>query len=91
MTSATVGTVDVSGPYYEDLAVDQGFDESPGVTLTDGLAALHQSILGDRLRLPLDAHLSADVLGGVIAHPGLVCDIAIVYLDGTIGRRPERA
>lgn len=42
-------------------------------------AALHQSILGDRLRLPLDAHLSAKVTdrSAAVAHPGLVCDVAI--------------
>ena len=77
MTVTAGTTVDVSGPYYEDLHVGQRFDESPGVTLTDGLAALHQSILGDRLRLALDHDLSQRVLGGVLAHPALVCDIAI--------------
>ena len=49
------------------------------MTLTPGLAAVHQSILGDRLRLPLDAELSAAVTGlpAPLAHPGLVCDVAI--------------
>ncbi|UMB72492.1 acyl dehydratase [Mycobacterium paraterrae] len=49
------------------------------MTLTPGLAAVHQSILGDRLRLPLDAELSAAVTGlpATLAHPGLVCDVAI--------------
>jgi acyl dehydratase len=69
--------IEVGGPWYEDLAVGDRFDESPGLTLTEGLAALHQAILGDRLRLALDAPLSRSVLGGVLAHPGLVCDIAI--------------
>jgi acyl dehydratase len=66
-----------AGPYYEELRVGQRFEEAPGLTLTDGHAALHQAILGDRLRLPLDAHLSERVCGGRLAHPGLVCDIAI--------------
>ena len=49
------------------------------ITLTTGVAATHQAILGDRLRLPLDAHLSYAVTGATaaLAHPGLVCDVAI--------------
>src|SRR6201997_5092189 len=49
------------------------------MTLTPGVAAVHQAILGDRLRLPLDAHLSYAVTGATsaLAHPGLVCDVAI--------------
>ncbi|HVW18853.1 MAG TPA: MaoC family dehydratase [Solirubrobacteraceae bacterium] len=73
------GPVPVGGPYYEDLRRGQVFDVAPSVTLTAGQAAVHQAILGDRLRLPLDAVLSARVLGrpGQLAHPGLVCDVAI--------------
>jgi acyl dehydratase len=43
------------------------------------MAAVHQAILGDRLRLTLDATLAARVLGtrGPLAHPGLVWDLAI--------------
>jgi acyl dehydratase len=48
------------------------------MTLTEGLAASHQSIVGDRLSLALDASLSADVLGARrVAHPALVWDVAI--------------
>lgn len=64
-------------PFFEDLRVGQVSRGSPAITLTDGHAAVHQSILGDRLRLPLDADLSRRVTGGRLAHPGLVCDIAI--------------
>jgi acyl dehydratase len=69
----------VAGPYYEDLEVGQVFDLAPGLTLTDGHAAAHQAILGDRLRLALDADLAMRVTGeaGSLAHPGLVCDVAI--------------
>lgn len=71
-------TTDVGGPWFDDLAVGQRFDTAPSVTFTDGLAAVHQAILGDRLRLPLDAHLSRRVGGGApFVHPGLVCDMAI--------------
>ena len=69
----------VSGPYFDDLAVGQVFDRAPSMTLTPGVAAAHQAILGDRLRLALDAELFHAVTGvpGLMAHPGLVCDVAI--------------
>ena len=71
--------VELEGPYYDDLERGQVFDSAPGLTLTDGHAAVHQAILGDRLRLPLDAHLCGEVTGSRdrIAHPGLVWDVAI--------------
>lgn len=71
--------LDVAGPYYEELEVGQVFDTGPGMTLTEGHAALHQAVLGDRLRLPLDRHLTEAVTGdpAPLAHPGLVCDVAI--------------
>ncbi|BCQ11048.1 acyl dehydratase [Mycobacterium heckeshornense] len=67
------------GPYFDELAVGQVFDSAPSVTLTAGMAAVHQAIVGDRLRLALDADLSAAVTGApaALAHPGLVCDVAI--------------
>jgi acyl dehydratase len=72
------GPAVVEGPYFEELEVGQAFPSVPSATLTDGLAAVHQAILGDRLRLSLDHHLSRRVTGsGVLAHPGLVWDLAI--------------
>jgi acyl dehydratase len=67
------------GPFFDELQTGQVFAGAPAMTLTPGLAAVHQSILGDRLRLPLDAELSAAVTGSTapLAHPGLVCDVAI--------------
>lgn len=67
------------GPYFDDLRTGQVFPGAPAMTLTPGLAAVHQSILGDRLRLPLDATLSRAVTGSTapLAHPGMVCDVAI--------------
>ena len=69
----------VGGPFYEDIEPGQVFDSAPALTITDGHAAVHQAILGARLRLPLDATLCARVTGSSqrLAHPGLVCDIAI--------------
>lgn len=68
-----------SGPYFDDLHVGQVFDMAPSLTLTSAAAALHQAILGDRLRLPLDAQLCQAVTGTPtpLAHPGLVCDVSI--------------
>lgn len=67
------------GPYFDDLSPGQVFDWAPSVTLGPGLAAAHQTILGNRLRLSLDAGLCGAVTGatGALAHPGLVCDVAI--------------
>jgi acyl dehydratase len=67
------------GPYFDDLSIGQVFDWAPVATLSAGLAAAHQAIVGDRLRLALDAELCAAVIGapGPLAHPGLVCDVAI--------------
>jgi len=67
------------GPYFDDLEVGQVFDWAPSMTLTAGAAAVHQSIIGDRLRLALDAELAMAVTGATsaLAHPALVCDVAI--------------
>lgn len=67
------------GPYFDDLSVGQVFDAAPTMTLSAGAAAVHQSILGDRLRLALDGELAAAVTGSTapLAHPALVCDVAI--------------
>ncbi|MGP4055133.1 acyl dehydratase [Mycobacterium sp. 4D054] len=67
------------GPFFDQLERGQVFDTAPSMTLTAGVAATHQAILGDRLRLPLDAELSHSVTGATapLAHPALVCDVAI--------------
>ncbi len=74
-------------PYYEDLAVGAVF-HAPGLTLTAAHAALHQAIVGDRLRLSLDEPLCREVTGAtaMLAHPMLVCDVAIGQSTGPSGR-----
>jgi acyl dehydratase len=68
----------MDGPYFDDLAVGDRFTQAPGVTLTSGHAAVHQAVLGDRLRLPLDEPLARAVTGSApVAHPALVWDVAI--------------
>ena len=71
-------TRSVAAPFFDDLERGATFT-APGVTLTEGHAALHQAIVGDRLRLALDADLYQAVSGtaGLLAHPMLVCDVAI--------------
>jgi 2-methylfumaryl-CoA hydratase len=68
----------IGSPYFEDLKVGQVFDSAPAVTLTDGHAAFHAAQFGDRLRLPLDAHLCESTTGrATLIHPNLVCNVAI--------------
>lgn len=69
--------IGVGGPYWEELAIGDLYVEFPAMTLNEGHAALHQSIVGDRLRLALDANLSERVAGRRLAHPMLVCDVSI--------------
>jgi acyl dehydratase len=70
--------IDVDGPYFEDLAPGQVFDDAPSVTLTSGFAALHQAFFAERLRLPLDSELCRAVTGhDALASPSLVCNVAI--------------
>ena len=66
-------------PWFEDLQVGTVFADAPALTLTEGHAALHQAIVGDRLRLALDAHArrGGDRRGSPLAHPALVWDVAI--------------
>ncbi|CQD17388.1 p40 protein [Mycobacterium lentiflavum] len=70
---------DRGGPYFDDLTIGQVFDWAPAMTLSVGLASTHQAIVGDRLRLALDDELCLGVTGvrGPLAHPALVCDVAI--------------
>jgi acyl dehydratase len=69
--------VHVGGPYWEELSVGDLYVEFPAMTLNEGHAALHQAIVGDRLRVALDATLSEQVAGRRLAHPMLVCDVSI--------------
>lgn len=75
----TYADIRQGGPFFDDLSVGQTFDWAPAMTLSPGLAAAHQAIVSDRLRLALDAELCAAVTGepGPLAHPGLVCNVAI--------------
>jgi len=66
------------GPFFEDLSVGAEFADAPALTLTEGLAAAHRAITGDRLALALDHDLCLAVTGGrPLASPALVWDVAI--------------
>jgi acyl dehydratase len=65
------------GPYFDELTVGDVFDTAPSLTLSTGRAAVHQSILGSRLRLSLDAGLAQGVAGTELADPSFVWDVAI--------------
>ena len=69
----------VGGPFFDDLAVGQRFTDAPAMTLTEGAAAVHQAIVGDRLQLALDRERARAVTGEdrPLAHPALVWDVAI--------------
>jgi acyl dehydratase len=84
MSSVEHAPVLVGGPWFEELERGQVFDDAPGLTLTAGHAAIHQALAGDRLRLALDAALCRDVTGhdAPLAHPNLICDVAIGQSTG---------
>ena len=75
-------------PWFEDLPVGTVFGGAPSLTLTEGHAALHQAITGDRLRLALDHTLGEATVGAgpPVAHPGLVWDTAIGQSTVATGR-----
>jgi acyl dehydratase len=85
--SVAVGTAP-QAPWFEDLQVGLRFTAAPALTFTEGHAALHQAIAGDRLRLALDRTLSEAVLGEgpPVAHPALVWDTAIGQSTVATGR-----
>ena len=66
----------IGGPFFEDFETGQVFG-APAVTVTDGLTAIYQAIIGDRLRLPLSRSLSEKVTGDSkgLAHPMLTINI----------------
>jgi 2-methylfumaryl-CoA hydratase len=80
--------IPLGGPWFEDLKVGQVVDDAPPLTLTPAHALLHQSLTGDRLRLPLDHVLSAAVTGRAepLAHPLLVANVAIGQTTGLTQR-----
>ena len=79
MTDTDKNVITVGGPYFEDFAVGQVQESPPSVTINEGHAAIHEAMFADRLRLPLDKHLSQKVTGAetALVNPSLFCNIAI--------------
>lgn len=71
-----MNTHHLDGPYFEDFRKGDVFG-APSVTVTEGHTAFYQALTGDRLRLPLDRHLSARVTGEAraLVHPMLVINL----------------
>jgi len=69
----------VGAPFFEDFEVGDDFSNVPSVTLTEGHAAVHQMMFGDRLRLPLNHRLCEQVTGNPrgLVNPSIVCNLAI--------------
>jgi 2-methylfumaryl-CoA hydratase len=69
----------VAVPWFEDFKIGDDYSDVPAVTITEGHAAIHQAMFGDRLRLPLDHVLSECVTGHsrALVNPSLVCNMAI--------------
>jgi acyl dehydratase len=66
----------VEGPWFEDLTIGD-VSTAPPMTLTSGRAAVHQSVVGSRLQLSLDEHMSVAVSGRALADPAFATDVAI--------------
>jgi hypothetical protein len=77
--SRAVTELVAEGPCFDDLAHGDVFDTAPPAALTDGAAAVHAAIVGERLRLALDPLLGRAVTGEdrPPAPPSLVWDLAI--------------
>jgi 2-methylfumaryl-CoA hydratase len=69
----------INAPWFEDFTVGDDFSDVPSVTLTDGYAALHQSMFADRSRLSLDRMLCEKVTGqnAQLVNSSLLCNMAI--------------
>ena len=80
--------IPLDGPFYDQLSVGDELPRQPGITIDSGLAALNQSLFGERLALTLDAELCEAVTGrpGRLASPGLVMQVSIGQ-STTISRR----
>jgi len=74
----SLAPIEIAGPWFEDFHRGLEFD-APAVTITEGLAAQYQALFGDRLRLPLDHHLSRALSGDTapLAHPLLAINVAV--------------
>ena len=66
--------IPLESPYYEDLSVGQVLPRQPSVVIDDGMAALYQSMVGERLPMVMDPA----VCGAVTGQPGRLVSAALV-------------
>ncbi len=80
--------IPLDGPYYEDLSIGQVLPRQPSVVIDDGMAALYQSIVGERLPMAMDPAVCEAVTGrlGRLASPALVMHLSIGH-STTLTRR----
>lgn len=80
--------IPLDGPFYDRLRVGEELPRQPSVVIDEGMAALYQSIVGERLAMVLDPATSRAVTGapGRLASPGLVMQLSIGQ-STTISRR----
>ena len=80
--------IPLDGPHYDQLVVGQELPRQPPVTIDEGIAALYQSLVGERLAMVLDGQVSRAVTSteGRLASPGLVMQFSIGQ-STTVSRR----
>ena len=80
--------IPLDGPFYDQLRVGEELPRQPSMTIDEGMAALYQSWVGERLPMALDGAVYEAVTGspGRLASPGLVMQLSI-GLSTTISRR----
>ncbi len=80
--------IPLDGPYYEDLSVGQVLPRQPSVAIDDGMAALYQSIVGERLPMAMDPAVCEAVTGspGRLASAALVMHLSVGQ-STTLSRR----
>ena len=74
MAVVSGSVIPLDGPYYEDLSVGQVLARQPSVVIDDGMAALYQSMVGERLPMVMDPAVCAAVTG----QPGRLVSAALV-------------
>lgn len=80
--------IPLDSPYYEDLSVGQVLPAQPSVVIDDGMAALYQSMVGERLPMMMDPSVCEAVTGrsSRLASPALVMHLSIGH-STTLTRR----
>lgn len=69
-----MSVIPLESPYYEDLSIGQVLPRQPSVVIDDGMAALYQSMVGERLPMVMDPAVCAAVTG----QPGRLVSAALV-------------